>query len=203
MMVDFIPLPGGVKLCFNFKLQDVPVTFCVHAWVNTPVTQGKTDAVAAVGKAWWETYGKDAFSQDLSITSIVATDVSQQPAYQSTEDSFTATTGTIAVEALPNGSAIVVTLKSAYIGRSYRGRVFLPGIDINAVTQNTLSSGAKSNIGSTIAELRNMLISSGFQMIIASYQNNLAHRSTAVGTVVTDIQVRENVKSQRRRNLPG
>lgn len=190
-------------MCFNFRLQNVPVTFCLHVFVQTPVTQGKVSAVTAVAGAWWEATGKGMFSQDLSIESIVVTDVSQQPAYQDTITTFTATAGTIAVEALPNGSAIVATARTAYIGRSYRGRIFLPGIDIDAVTQNTLSSGAKSNIADGLEDLRQAILNAGFALIVPSYQNELSSRETAVGTVVTHFDVRDNVKSQRRRNLPG
>lgn len=199
----FIPLPQGVKLCFHFTLDSIPVSFCVYVDTGGTVDQSVTDDVANVGLGWWEDHGYLAFSNRLLIQEIVATDVSQQPAYQSTVTSFTHTTGNVAQESMPNGTAIVVTLRTGYIGRSYRGRLFLPGIDHFAVVENTLTSAAQNNIQTVFEALQDHLSNASMTWVVASYQNNLSSRETAVGTPVTSILVRDNVKSQRRRNLLG
>lgn len=199
----FIPLPRGVKLCWHFTLDAIPVSFCIHIDVGTTVDQAKTDAVAAIGYQWWEDHGYLAFSNRLTIQEVVATDVSQQPAFQSTITTFTHGTGNIGQESLPNGSAIVVTLRSGFIGRSYRGRLFLPGIDHLAVVENTLTTAAQDNISDQFNALKDDIDAANMTWVVASYQNDLSSRTTAVGTPVTSILVRDNVKSQRRRNLLG
>jgi len=199
----FIPLPQGVKLCFHFTLQGVPVAFCVFVDAGGPITQNVVNDISDDGRDWWDADGYLAFSQDLTIVKVQATDMSQQPAFQATDINFTHTTGNIAVESLPNGSAIVATLLTGFIGRSYRGRVFLPGVDVDAVVQNTLTSGAKTNILGALNALKGDLAGRGYDLAVASYQNAGVMRTTGVLTPVAGFVVRDNVKSQRRRNLPG
>jgi hypothetical protein len=59
-----------------------------------------------------------------------------------------ATPGTGAGVALPPGSSLVVTLRTASAGRGFRGRVYLPGLDSGLLTAAT---GAASAAGNTAA----------------------------------------------------
>jgi hypothetical protein len=202
-MATFVPLPGGLKVTFNFTLQGVPVSVSIHVKAPGSVTQAIADQVADIARDWWELSGNALFSHDLQIKSIVATDVSQIPAYQSTLSVFTNPTGTILLESLPNGSAVVATTLTGFIGRSYRGRLFLPGFDVDAVTINELSVGAKANVEARLNGLRSNFAGAGIPWVVASYQENDVLRTVAVGTPVIGILARSYVKSQRRRNVKG
>jgi len=199
--VAFIPLPGGIKVCINFTLQSVPCSICFHVRQVGTVGQADTDDVVSVVKQWWDTTGYNMFSQDLFIDTIQATAVDAVPAVQTTESTFTEPNGGQAVESMSGGVAVVITLLTGYIGRSYRGRVFLPGIDVNAVTLNAITAPAKANYEGGWLALISALATNGRPMHVASYQENLLPRTTAVSYPVTSIIVRDYVKSQRRRNI--
>lgn len=195
----FVPLPNGIKLCFNFLFRTVPVSFCVH--VAAPATVGQTDVdtVAALGLAWWEDYFRLLVSNDLCVNHIQATDVSQQPAVQSTLPSLTYPCGDAAFDALPNQVAAVVSLRTAFIGRSYRGRLYIPGLVAGSIQDNQISTGQQTGLQDAFAALDAAFDVAGYTWVVASYQENNVLRSTAVGTPVETLIVNKRVDTQRRR----
>jgi hypothetical protein len=195
----FVPLPNGIKVCFNFLLRSVPVSFCLH--VTAPATVGQTDVdtVAAIALDWWEQVFRLLVSQDLCVDNIQATDVSQQPAVQSTLPSLTFPCGDAAFDATPNQVAVVVSLRTAFIGRSYRGRVYIPGLVGSSIVDNQISTGQQTGLQNAFAALDAAFDVAGYTWVVASYQENNVLRSTAVGTPVETLIVNRRVDTQRRR----
>ena len=197
--MPFIPLPRGIKITIGFTLRGVPVSITFHVQAPDTVTTTHLANAAQIVKDWWDGTAYFQFSQDLVIQRIEATDVSTQPAQQHIITSFTHGTGNAAVDALPSNVAIVISNRTFFIGRSYRGRVYLPGIASNVVEDNVLTAGAKANLETMWGTLLTNLGNAALPMIIASYQNNLASRETAVATLVSNALVVDTVRTQRRR----
>lgn len=197
--MPFIPLPRGIKITFGFDLRGVPVSITIHVRAPADVTYTDLANAAQIMKTWWDNTAYANFSNDLIPRVIEVTDVSQQPAEQFQETSFTQTTGGAATDALPSNVAVVISNRTAFIGRSYRGRTYLPGIPANAQTDNVLNGTAKTNIENMWGALLNAFGNAGMPVVIASYQNNLSSRETAVATLVTNAFVDTQVKTQRRR----
>jgi len=151
---------------------------------------------------WWEnsdfegeTNGpmKGAISDDCTLQSITCTGLAAAVPPQASV--AVGTTGTNTGSPLPNESALVVTLYTGLVGRSYRGRNFWPGIPVSAMEANgTLNGSYVSDVQDT------------FDALIAGIENasgsELAVNSETLGlsTFVTSCVVRDVVHHQRRRN---
>lgn len=119
-------------------------------------------------------------------------------------DSGAAVAGTATGDVLPPQIAIVVTLRTALAGRSFRGRVYLPGF-----AEATNSATGTSSLGTApvgfITAIKSALVTSGLDLGVLSRPAPLATppRSGFI-TPVTSIVMRDTVwDTQRRRAVPG
>lgn len=103
---------------------------------------------------------------------------------------------------LPANCAVVVSLLSDLVGRSRRGRIYIPGIPEEDVTENTVSS----LIQAAFAAAANALVVQAQQLfvdwVIASFVTNGAPRAQAVLTPITQVRIDNRIDTQRRR-LPN
>lgn len=195
----FIPLPRGIKITFVFTLfgQEVTVTLHVQAPENVTPTILQQAGVAAINL--WETSMRNTMSNDVTLQKVVLTDVSVQDGAQRIQLPGTLVTGSITSPAMSSNVAAVVSLRTARIGRSYRGRIYIPGIPESLVTSNGLDTSLRSALSSLGAAVNSVFTAAGFQTVIASYYNNGAVRTTGHAEPVTSYQVPTTVKTQRRR----
>lgn len=106
--------------------------------------------------------------------------------------------GSVSGDPLPYQSAMVVTLKTGYAGRSYRGRNYLPGQGEAYFTNGTFAS----NIVNSIQGAYNTLISTyGAGGSDSNYQLGIWSDKLSVFTPVTQAIVRSNPATQRRRRM--
>ena len=123
-----------------------------------------------------------------------------------------ATAGTGAATALPPGSAVVVTLRTAGAGRGFRWRLYLPGLDSALLTAATGAASAAANTAALnfVTAVQTAMTASGITLAIAnparqaytSARTGVLHGARAAGVVaVTSIVTRLTaLTSQRRRS---
>jgi hypothetical protein len=122
---------------------------------------------------------------------------------------FTATVsgavGTGTAELLPKQVAACVTLRTALAGRSYRGRVYVPGwTEVANNPGGVISPTAMVQADGIVRNIRANLAGRGLTMGVVSTRFNKAPRVINVITDVVDLSVRDNQwDNQRRRNIPG
>lgn len=119
-------------------------------------------------------------------------------------DTGAATMGTNVSDLLPPQTALVVTLRTAQAGRSFRGRVYLPGFGESAnSTTGTITS--TTFCVDFVAAIQAALVSSSLNLGVLSRPRE-APLSPSAGfvTPVTSIVARDAVwDTQRRRAVPG
>lgn len=107
-------------------------------------------------------------------------------------------TGTFTGNGLPSSNAICVTLRTAFAGRSFRGRVYLPGWATTAVTTTgNIAVGAQTAANDVVEGWQTDLAAIGATLAVASPTLGVSNPVTAIG--VRDGQW----DTQRRRNVPG
>lgn len=119
-------------------------------------------------------------------------------------DTGAAVAGTANTGLLPPQVAFVITLRTAQAGRSFRGRVYLPGYD-EAVNTATGTLSASTSSVNFVAAIQSALITNGLNLGVLSRPAPLASppRSGFI-TVVTSVVARDAVwDTQRRRAVPG
>lgn len=119
-------------------------------------------------------------------------------------DSGGAVAGTAAGDLLPPQTAFCITLRTAQAGRSFRGRVYLPGYGESVNTAAGALVGAGSSVAFVVA-IQAALVTSSLNLGVLSRPNALrVPPSAGFITPVTSIVARDLVwDTQRRRAIPG
>lgn len=107
--------------------------------------------------------------------------------------------GTASGEAISYFDALVLSLRTAYAGRSYRGRMYLPGLTEANTLETAVTNGARDAIQTYCDDLVAGIGSGGAS---SDYQLGVWSHKLSVFTPVNDIIVRQVLGTQRRRR-PG
>jgi hypothetical protein len=160
------------------------------------------------GAAWTALAGQLAPSTALAAVHLRNVDVPNEPIIESTNP---AVPGTVSGAPLPNEVAICITLRTAFTGRQFRGRMYLPGFTNAALgAGNTISGQTIDAINAWAATIRSVFSASGYTWVIgqkarAAYTGitGTAHPQRDADSVdITTALVRDNHwDSQRRRGL--
>jgi hypothetical protein len=106
--------------------------------------------------------------------------------------------------AMPNEVTFCVSLRSAVIGRSARGRFYVLALARDVVTDNRISATQRTNLVNAVQGLRNALEAAAFPMTIVSYVNNGAPRAGGpVYFLVTSTTSQDDIVDSQRRRKPG
>lgn len=116
---------------------------------------------------------------------------------------FSAVSGRLAGDPVPAQIAAVLSLRTDLKGRSYRGRVYLPGISELDVDMKSFNAGAITAFSTIATQLLAVFGPAGsdtqWRLAVISRWNNKVKRATPVATQVTSIAVDTIPFSQRRR----
>jgi len=108
--------------------------------------------------------------------------------------------GTVAEDILPIQSAVVLTLRTLYRGRSARGRLYLTGFGKDQVNNNAYASGLIDDLLALFEGLIDDVAAIGWTWVVASKQEDGVPRSAMIGRQIVDVDVRTGRPgSQRRR----
>lgn len=203
--MPYIPVPNCVRveLVQNWNAQVVQNV--LHYVKASPWDLAHMNELAEVVKNAWNTNIRGQLSDQLSLTLIRITDLSSETAEVVNYATGLPLIGGQASPSLPNNVACVFTKRTALRGRSYRGRIYQPGLTEGSVTGNTIVSPTSTNLRSGWAAMMGLnlpVTADDALMVVVSYQNNNAPRTEGVASLVTSITSDFTVDSQRRR-LPG
>ena len=151
----------------------------------------------------WNATMKAYMPSVLSLTGIKVTDLSSQSGWTFFYQTGLPIVGTSAGASLPNNCAVVITKRTGKRGRSYRGRIYQPGLTELHTTGNVVQT---TPLNAFIAFWEDMrFFDTGvvecYMQVISRFQDGV---QLAVGeaTDVTNLTSEGTVDSQRRR-LPG
>lgn len=195
----FVPIVNGASLCFHFVTNGQNWQFCLNVQKSgsAPTTTDLTN-IAGIGHSWWTATAKALMNIHSTLVECVATDQTSQGAPQAIDTVNEA--GTFNNNAVPIGTPLVVSLRTAKRGRSYRGRLYWSGLNINSVVGPTdYDTTATANIGTAVSTLLANLTASNYIPIVASRQHNGALTSPAHAEPIVATIVDTHFDSQRRR----
>lgn len=178
----------------------------VHNPTNIAITQALTNTLGSAIKAGFASSGHNSnCGTTITLVNVGLRDIRTGNAAEFL-DSGGAVAGISAIDALPPQVALVITLRTAQAGRSFRGRVYLCGF-----------TEGKNDPGGVVAAAIPPLAVGFIQSIQNALQANalnlgVIHRpteaplpvTTGFCTPVTSIVCRDAVwDTQRRRAIPG
>ena len=195
------PLCSLIELIFLWNSQRVENTI----WVRTDEAPNATllANLAGATATWWINNMRTVLSQDISLVQVDATYKGVDTGPQATVTAGLPSAGAVPTESTTNGTAFVVKFGTANIGRSFRGRNYVPGIPIASYVDSVLELTTANPITSAYATLNGDLVGLGATHVVVSRKSGGVLRPVAINTPVNGYTATTRAsRSQRRRN-PG
>lgn len=197
--MSFIPVPNGMRVVLNGLMDSLPVVNVFY--VVAPGAPSPTDlsAVEAVFQSWVGADLNPWQSDWYLCPEITVTDVSVASGRQFIASGLTSQ-GAIAGDAAPANAALVISWRTPFTGRSFRGRTYVGGLPASAIVdpQHVAAGVATDGLNAGNA-LITLLTAAGYTLVVASFRNGGVARTTAVATPVTTVLCNTQIDTQRKR----
>lgn len=197
----FIPTPNGVEVVINQTLHGEPLVNVLNFTVPEPNDGFTLAALANIVKDWWEADLSSVLSTDLVLNSVTARDISVANGQQVEFPADAGTTGGVSNGALPGNVAFVITHRTSFTGRSFRGRTYIAGLPEASVTGNALSGTVASGLAASFNNLRTTAAVSSFVFAVKSLYADGGPRAFGLATPVTVSVARDLVVDTQQRRL--
>lgn len=195
----FIPFPDGIKIEIKCKKGGAPNINIVWGVINITLDLAALESISDAVVAWWTAEIRPLVSTSTTLEAVTVTDMSNEAGLQWVNDLVTPLAGTATGGDLPSNVAAVVTFYTGQVGRSYRGRVYNPGLTDTQVTTNTLGTTYVTNMLTAWAEFNIAMDTAGVTHCVASHYTNGAPRSEVQATAILEYGMNNVVDTQRRR----
>lgn len=197
----FIPVPNTCELLVigSWVGQEIVTTF--NFKFPSPITIGQMTAMAIQGVLSWQDHIMPQTSEKYGLTSVKCTDISS--ATGSVGQSFPGApiSGTVGGPSVNLNAAMVISEHTLLRGRSYRGRIYVPGIP-----QSDLANAGQMGDGARIAVIdaytdfiNDLEIAYSCVHVVVSRQQNNVPLTTGIATEIETYSANVDLDSQRRR----
>lgn len=207
-MAPFVPAPGTIQVDLRFRLDDqwISNTFYASRFVGN-VTQADLLQLANITFNWYNTIHRNQCTTSLVLNEIYLRNISAQNGIVWSYTTGLPLAGTLTGQTAPNNVTFTISFRTGFAGKSYRGRVYHPGIRLadiaSAEPNNLVPARAQGLVGSWETLRQN--IASGmpqFRMAVVSRYANKAPRTSAEVTEITSVLAVDRVLDSQRRRLP-
>jgi len=199
----FIPVPGVVQVELIYQWDSQTVETVLHYDADDPIDSTEYAAMGAQLVTLWNANLKGAISTPVTLTQIKFTDLSADIGPVLNYSTGLPLVGTLTGPSLPNNCALVITKRTPLRGRSYRGRIYHPGLGEADVTANAVAAARVTALLTAYGALRTFTAGAkNYYMCVVSRYTDNAPRVTGIATRVNGFTTDGMVDSQRRR-LPG
>lgn len=202
--MPFVAVPNVVEAEVRalFQGQKIENRFMIDTLATVDSTS--LDAVAVLVNDWAQDTYFDQLPNAITLTEVVATDLSAADGEQHTIAPTGTFTGAIADAAMPNEVTFCISHRSTARGRSARGRSYVLGITKGDVTNNVFSSVRADAFVSAFETLRTRIATAGWNWVVVSYISGGVPRpgGPVKYTISTSLYTDLIVDSMRRRK-PG
>lgn len=189
--------------------QQIVSVFHYKQATNNVTANSDVKELALAWKADVMTPYVEAMSQDYTGLVIEARSMPIGGAPMVGHDQTEAVVGDVAQDALPPASAAVIRRITGFLGRKYRGRLFMPAVPVGWVSEGRITDAGGIAIYGSLANAMKAVIDSPnagaptFTPVIAAYEYTppLVHPTSVRSTVITGCTLDKIVRSQRRREI--
>jgi hypothetical protein len=197
----FIPVPNvfKVQLVYTLYSQRIENVFNVRSGGGLAVADA--DRIQTVFSTWWNTNARPQVSISTSLVLMVFDALDAAASLHKEYTTGWTAVGSNGSAALPGGSTTSIKLATGTRGRSYRGRIYWPGLPAANVTAGLISTAYRDALATAVNALRTSLAAdvASDKLVVVSYCANGVWRTTGVATEITSASGHTLVDSQRRR----
>lgn len=173
------------------------------------ITGARNDeGLRAVGNEWlrkWRDTLRFSVPAAVVLQRLEITDLSANGAASVELGGAAGDSGQLGGVAMPSSVALVISLRTAFRGRSYRGRIYHIGLTETDVDGNQVLNARRVDLEAGYNALKTLQPAGGAAsgtLGVLSYYANKAVRGVPLFTPVTTLSIDSYVDTQRRR-LPG
>jgi hypothetical protein len=198
--MGFVPVPNGVRVSIEFILDGLTVVITLSFLGQQPADAAKLVQLAQAVEGWIATDLSSLLSEDISATTVKAQALDSESAPSIVWPISPPIAGEDPAEPLPANVALVTTFQTSKRGRSYRGRVYTPGLPSNALTNAYVFNGAgAAALSAVYAALSTVEAATEMTHVVISRRADGAPRTTGVATPITAYRTGVVPDTQRRR----
>ncbi len=192
-------VPNGIKIEWNMVQNGVPVVNRVYVTQTTTVGSGDLDDAVIAAKAFYDDF-KTLQASSCVLQNITATDVSVANGTQTIVPYTTGNVGTASGVGEPANAAMCASLRTNFIGRSFRGRFYLGGLSSDfRQTAQTFTTTSVANLAGFITDFIDALNTINKTLVVVSRFASGVARITNLATEIVSVIVDNKIDSQRRR----
>lgn len=197
----FIPVPGVFKVTLVYSLFAQKMMNVFNVRSGGGVLTADADRIEAVFANWWTTSMRTQVTTSLSLVTIVLDALNAEASLHKEYTSGWTAPGLMGGTPFPGGTTTSVKLATGIRGRSYRGRIYWPGLTINQVTNGLVTTTARDAIAVSANLLRTSLAAdvASDKLVVVSYCQDGSWLTEGVATEITSASAHLLVDSQRRR----
>jgi hypothetical protein len=204
-MATFIPIADTVRTSLVYLMEGQYLVNTLHfKFATQPTTTDMTNLNTAL-QTWYSSAWKIVLSGYLGITQINTVGLWAANAPGVLYSYATPELGSVTGLPFPNDITWCASIRTALRGRSFRGRLYVPGIALsrqNSSAPNTTTSTIAGFFTTALSYLLTPANIANFVWVIASRYANKLPRVAGITTPVTAITGDLTFDNQRRR-LPG
>lgn len=198
----FVPFLNTVRVAMEFTQSGQVLVNVYHVSKSSPIITADMTAIAGIFRDWWIGTQRQYHNVNMGLTNVSVVNLTTQFSPGIELPVVPTSAGTVAGDALPLNCALVVEKITALRGRPYRGRVYLGGFTESDQSGSIWGASLVTNCVASLQSLEDEIELGGYEMVVASRQENNVVRTNGVVTAITGFTANNVVDSQRRR-LPG
>lgn len=198
--MPFIPATNVVQAELIFSWDGQIVENVLHYQIAGGVDAGAMNEVGTELVAWWDATMQPLVPTTVILTEVRMTDLTTEFAPGVTWTAGLPLVGGHASAAMPNNVALSMTKRTAFRGRSYRGRIYHVGLMESVVTDNMVTTVHRAALVAAYFQIMALTVNAieAPMVVVSKYEGGVA-RGTALITVVNNITTDGVIDSQRRR----
>lgn len=201
--MEFIPTPKTIQVELMYLWDSQTVQTVLHYDAADAIAPTEYPNIGAQIVSLWNANLKGCITTGVSLTQVKITDMASEFGPSLSYGTGLPIAATLTGPSLPNNCALCVTKRTILRGRSYRGRIYHPGLGEPDVTANTVSAARVNTILAAYEALRVVTANSiVYYMCVVSKVGDGVPRAEGIPTRVQSFTTDGLVDSQRRR-LPG
>jgi hypothetical protein len=198
--MTFIPASGCVRISLQFSYSGQTVVNTISLKKSTTVDESDLPLLCSAAQGWWETYLKPSCHADFRLETISAIDLTSDSGPSYTQTLSPTIAGTSTGDKLPANAAAVISWRTAFRGRSYRGRMYVSGFTDAALYSATrITAAFQAVLVVAAANLSTFFSPYDYSHVVISRYTDGAPRTSGFAALVLSAVVDVFVDSMRRR----
>lgn len=196
----FQSVPDTMEIVVNMRLHGVPVVNVLAARGAGAPSPSALEGIAVLVADWWQVSLAPEVSTELFLTGVTTRDLTSAlgPSYELLVSPNAS--GQVPGGSLPGNVAFVVSHRTGFGGRSFRGRSYVPGIPGGSFDNNEVLPAFADGVTNAFNVLRSRLGEGTWALAVVSRFTGGAERPAGISTPITNSTYANlKVDTQRRR----